>query len=222
MKKEPIYILNKILHRLLLIVGLVLLGIMEIYAQRELGDCTIHYSVTYRDKDSVLVNAAKTVYIHGAQVRTDFSYANVNYLQTILQNNTTGNVNILKEIGANKYKTVLDSTDWRFKNALYQNATTILDNNDVTVILGYRCGKALLSLENGSQYHVYYTLDVVPSSKENKFQFKDIPGLILRYESLDASKADPIIINAKSINLMPISEHFFVVPTKGYRIINDF
>jgi len=222
LKKEPIYILNKILHRLLLIVGLVLLGIMEIYAQRELGDCTIHYSVTYRDKDSVLVNAAKTVYIHGAQVRTDFSYANVNYLQTILQNNTTGNVNILKEIGANKYKTVLDSTDWRFKNALYQNATTILDNNDVTVILGYRCGKALQSLENGSQYHVYYTLDVVPSSKENKFQFKDIPGIILRYESLDASKADPIIINAKSINLMPISEHFFVVPTKGYRIINDF
>ncbi|MFT4205183.1 MAG: hypothetical protein QM610_14865 [Chitinophagaceae bacterium] len=197
----------------------VLLAYVEARSQRQLGDCTIYYSVTYQDKDSVLVNAFKTVYIHGGQVRTDFSYNTANYLQTILQNTTTGYVNILKEIGPNKYKAILDSSDWRIKNNMYQNATTVLDTESVVVILGYRCGKALLSLENGSKYNVYYTLDVVPSAKENKYQFKDIPGIVMRYESVDDSNADPIVIHARSINLMPISEHLFHVPSRGYRIL---
>ncbi len=222
LKNKFINILTKTFLRSVLFFAFLFFVNGNIQAQRELGDCTIHYSVTYRDKDSVLVNALKTVYIHGAQVRSDFSYASANYLQTILQNNNSGNTNILKEIGANKYKIVLDSSSWRKKNSIYNNSKTELEDDDVIVILGYRCGKALLSLENGNQYNIYYTLDVVPSSKENKYQFKDIPGIVMRYESVDSSNADPIIIRAKSINLMPIAEHLFVVPTKGYRIINDF
>lgn len=194
-----------------------------IFAQRVLGDCTIYYTVTYKDKDSLtIVNALKTVYIHGAQVRSDFSYSSSNYLQTIIQNNNTGIVNVLKEIGPNKYKTTVDSVGWKMHNNVYNNIKTDIDDDYVKILLGYRCGKAQLTLENGAKYNVYYTLDVIPSCKENKYQCKDIPGMVLQYESVDESNASPIVIKAKSINLMPIADHLFKVPNKGYRISNDF
>lgn len=206
----------------MLTIVVVLLTSSWTFAQRELGDCTIYYSVSFKDKDSTMVNASKTLYIHGAQVRSDFSFPSSNYLQTIIQNNNTGVVNILKEVGGSKYKTTLDSVEWRKSNHIYQNAKTVLDTKEVSVILGYRCAKAVMTLDDGGQYYIYYTLDVIPSHKENKYQFKDIPGIVLRYESIDESTATPIVIKAKSINLMPIADHLFTVPTKGYRISNDF
>ncbi|WP_447640103.1 MULTISPECIES: hypothetical protein [Chitinophagaceae] len=215
-------ILTNVVAKACFVIAFLFFTATGLNAQRELGDCTINYTVNYRGKDSVMVNALKTVYIHGALVRTDFSYAKANYLQTIIQNNTSGVVNILKEVGDNKYKTVLDSVDWRRKNSMYLNSKTTLEVTDVTIILGYRCGKAMLTLENGNQYNAYYTLDVVSSNKENKYQFKDIPGIVLRYESVDESNAEPLRINAKNINLMPVSDHLFAIPMKGYRIVNDF
>ncbi|PZP51750.1 MAG: hypothetical protein DI598_02475 [Pseudopedobacter saltans] len=225
LENHHIVILQKSIVKFFLIAAFVFFAHNNLFAQRILGDCTIYYTVTYKDKDKdslVVVNALKTVYIHGAKVRTDFSFSTSNYLQTVIQNNNLGTVTVLKEIGVNKYKTTLDSSGWRLHNTIYNNIKTNTDEDFVKVILGYRCGKATLSLENGAKYDAYYTLDVTPSSKENKYQFKDVPGVILQYESVDESTASPIVIKAKSINLMPISDHLFNIPTKGYRISNDF
>ena len=223
LKSHPFKILLILINKLFLIAAFLFFYQNTISAQKVLGDCTIYYSVVYKDKDSIVIlNAQKTVFIHGSLIRTDFANTTNNYLQTIIQNNRTGVVNVLKEIGNNKYKTTLDSVAWKTHNSLYNNMKTSLYEDDVKVILGYRCAKALMTLENGAKYEVYYTLDVVPSSKENKYQFKDIPGIVLQYESIEDSNASPVVIKAKSINLMPIANHLFNIPIRGYRVSNDF
>ena len=55
--------------------------------------------------------------------------------------------------------------------------------SDTKKILDYTCKKAVLTLKNGTDYTVYYVPWLVPSVNENPFEFKDVPGLVLEYES---------------------------------------
>lgn len=207
----------------MLLVGLNLL-IGSSYAQtRVVAECTVSYSIsvdnaTGLDKEAVelLKSSSKTVYIKGNDSRVDLMSSS--FLQTMIFDKTTGNAVILRELGANKFMTKLESKAWIAQNSKY-NGMTISYENETKNILGYDCKKAVLKLQNGTSFSVYYATAITPSVKEFEFQFKDIPGFVLEYEAQEGG-AQKITYKATKINLNPVQASKFDIPTSGYRLLN--
>ena len=207
----------------MLLVGLNLL-IGSNYAQtRVVAECTVSYSIsvdnaTGLDKEAVelLKSSSKTVYIKGNDSRVDLMSSS--FLQTMIFDKTTGNAVILRELGANKFMTKLESKAWIAQNSKY-NGMTISYENETKNILGYDCKKAVLKLQNGTSFSVYYATAITPSVKEFEFQFKDIPGFVLEYEAQEGG-AQKITYKATKINLNPVQASKFDIPTSGYRLLN--
>jgi GLPGLI family protein len=206
---------------------ILLMGIIVLYAsflfgqtQKVVGDCTIIYAIT-SDNDSLskaLSNTTKILYVRGKEVRTDLE--SPIFIQSMIYNSLTGSAVILKEVNGIKYMSSLDSGKWRQYNDIYNDMNVVLSNESKT-ILGYECKKAISTLKDGSVMNIYYATDIAPSTPENKFQFKDIPGFVLEYESTTEDKKNSIIYTAVSINLLPVPAYKFVIPTKGYRILDN-
>lgn len=207
----------------MLLVGLNLL-IGSNYAQtRVVAECTVSYSIsvdnaTGLDKEAVelLKSSSKTVYIKGNDSRVDLMSSS--FLQTMIFDKTTGNAVILRELGANKFMTKLESKAWIAQNSKY-NGMTVSYENETKNILGYDCKKAVLKLQNGTSFSVYYATAITPSVKEFEFQFKDIPGFVLEYEAQEGG-AQKITYKATKINLNPVQASKFDIPTSGYRLLN--
>jgi GLPGLI family protein len=191
-------------------------------AQRVVADCTITYAIGTdegnADKDitETLKASTKTVYIKGNDSRTDL--VSPSFTQTLLYNKTSGNAVILREFGNNKFMTKLDNTKWAAENKKYEGMTVSLSPTETKTILGYECKKAVIQMKDGSSFTLYYATAIVPSVKEFEYQFKDIPGFVLEFESEAESKK--IKYTATKINLSPVQASRFDVPTSGYRLLN--
>jgi len=182
-------------------------------------DCTVNYSIkgSNAETNSNLTGAAKQFYLKGRLTRIDIS--SQGFKQSVIYDNNTGTAVILKEIGLEKYKSVLTEDEWKKENKRFQGLTLTLTNETKT-ILGYECKKAVTNLKDGSAYNVYYATAIIPSATENPYQFKDIPGFVLEYETSGNSNSDKITYSAIQINLNPVPALKFQVPTTGYRIWN--
>ncbi len=186
--------------------------------QRVVAECTINYTVvsdTLNQNNNYLASASKTVYIKGNDSRTDLISSA--FSQTIIYDKASGNAVVLREIGNNKLITKLNKTQWHEKNKKFDSAVVNLFS-DTKILLGYECKKATITLKNGSITQVYYTTAFVPSVREYEYNFKDIPGLVLEYESEEGKTKVKYI--ATKIDLSPVSSSKFNVPTSGYRILN--
>ena len=93
------------------------------------------------------------------------------------------------------------------------------NNQDTKTILGYECRKAVLQLKDGSAYSLYYTTTIIPSVREFEYQFKDIPGFVLEFESQETD-SKVIKYTATKINLNPVLASKFDIPVTGYRLLN--
>jgi GLPGLI family protein len=181
------------------------------------SDCTIIYSVSNADADSKndFKDASKTIYISGKQIRIDIN-SNA-FSQTIFYNDNTGEVTVLKNIGATKYMSTYNAADWQKENNVYKGIKISLTNNRKK-ILGYDCKEAILQLQNGNTYTVYYIPGVVPSVTENDFEFKKVPGLVLQYEA--SINNEKIRYTATYLNFDPVPAFKFEIPKSGYKILN--
>jgi GLPGLI family protein len=140
------------------------------------------------------------------------------FLQTLIYDKSTGTAVIMRELGANKFMTKLDNKAWANQNSKYTGMViTYLD--EVKQILGYECKKAILQLNDGNTFSVYYATAITPSVREFEFQFKDIPGFVLEYETVEG-KGEKITFTATKINLNPVPASKFDIPTSGYRLLN--
>ena len=166
-----------------LLVLLFVLSFKLFYAQSQLviGDCTVTYLITGSNAETNenLAGTTKTLYIKGKMSRIDM--VGNNYKQSVVYDNETGAAVILKEIGAEKYKSTFTSSEWKKQNKQFEGLTVTL-TTEAKTILGYECKKAVAHLKDGSYYNVYYAPAIIPSANENPYQFKDIPGLVLQYE----------------------------------------
>src|SRR6266542_2985014 len=166
-------------------------------AQRQItiGDCTVTYSITGSDAsiNSNLAGATKTLYKKGKAV-------------------------ILKEVGAEKYMSTFNAAEWKKENRQFEGLTVTLTNETKT-ILGYECKKAIAHLKDGSSYNIYYATAIIPSASENPYQFKDIPGFILQYETFGNKNSSRITYTATLINFNPVPASRFEVPSSGYRVL---
>ncbi|QES87725.1 hypothetical protein [Rhizosphaericola mali] len=183
-------------------------------AQEILGDCSITYAIEkITDTSKQDVSERRTFY-SGYKFRSDF--IGKNYHQTFIYDDKTKSANIFKEIGDNRYCSTMDSTQWKNYNKKYDKSKTILMDDQKT-ILGYRCKKATIQLKNGDNFIVYYTVDVQPSIKENRYEYKDIPGFVLEISVVSPDNDLKYFAIAKSINLMPLSSSLFNISNKGFR-----
>lgn len=194
------------------------------YAQtRVVAECTVNYSIQIsgdekvdNETSSLLKSSSKTVYIKGNDSRVDL--LSTSFLQTLIYNKSTGKVVIMRELGANKFITKLDNKAWVEQNNKF-NGMMISYVNEVKQILGYECKKAILQLQDGSSFTVFYSTAIAPSVREFEYQFKDIPGFVLEYEAIEG-KGTKIIYTATKINLNPVPVSKFDIPTSGYRLLN--
>ncbi len=185
--------------------------------QKVVADCTITFSITVEGKkDPVFENAIKTLYLKGKLTRTDLESPSFN--QSVIYDNNTGVAVVLKEIGANKYITTLSETAFKEQNERYEGMELSFENETKT-ILGYECKKAIAKLKDGTIFSLFYATAIIPSALENPYQFKNIPGFVLEYETEGKGKEGKIIYTATKINLSPVPASRFEVPSKGYRVL---
>jgi GLPGLI family protein len=190
---------------------------------RVVAECTVNYSIQIKgdakmdnETAALLKSSSKIVYITGNDSRVDL--LSTTFLQTLIYDKSTGTAVIMRELGANKFMTKLDNKAWANQNSKYTGMViTYLD--EVKQILGYECKKAILQLNDGNTFSVYYATAITPSVREFEFQFKDIPGFVLEYETVEG-KGEKITFTATKINLNPVPASKFDIPTSGYRLLN--
>jgi len=194
----------------------------QVHAQRVIADCSVSYTISAEegsaDKDVTesLKVSTKNVYIKGNDSRTDL--VSPTFTQSLIYNKSTGSAVILREFGNNRFMTKLDNARWKEENKKYDGMTVILSAETKT-ILGYECKKALMQLKDGTVFTLYYATAIIPSVKEFEYQFKDIPGFVLEFESQEA-EGKKIRYTASKINLSPVPASRFDIPVSGYRILN--
>jgi len=181
------------------------------------GDCTVTYKITGGDASTNknLQNASKTLYIKGKVSRADL--ASNDFKQSIIYDTKSGTVVILKEVGSEKYKSVYTAEQWKKENKQFEDLK-INTTNERKTILGYDCKKVTVTLKDGTTYNMYCATAIIPSTTENPYQFKDIPGFVLEYETSSGGK-EKITYTATMINFNPVPASKFEIPATGYRLL---
>lgn len=191
--------------------------------QRVVADCTVTFAISTDESntDKTVVESlkasTKTVYIRANDSRTDL--VSPSFTQTLIYSKTSGTAVILREFGNNKFMTRLDNSQWLEENKKYEGMKISFDAGQKKTILGYDCKMAILQLKDNSSLTLYYATTIVPSVKEFEFQFREIPGFVLEFESRD-TEGKKIKYTATKINLSPVPASKFDIPTSGYRILN--
>jgi len=186
---------------------------VTVHAQqtRIISDCTLSFAVKSTKQANL---GSKVIYIKGKNIRVDF-ISNI-YSQSIITSET-GGTTILKTVGQSKYIASYSIEEWKKQNEIYSGIETDI-TPDTKKILDYTCKKAVLTLKNGTNYSVYYVPGLVPSVNENAFEFNDVPGLVLEYES--SANNEKVTYTATKIDFSPVPAAQFEIPKSGYRILH--
>ena len=187
-----------------------------------ISDCTVFFTVSVEDAkaDPQVINsmagATKILYIKGSKSRSDL--ITPGFKQTTLIDTKSDSVIILREVGNTKYISYLTSSTRKNQNKKYEGIH-FNNTSEKKTILGYDCKKVVAKLEDGSAYNVFYAPSITPSNKESEYQFKDLPGFVLEYESESVNGKTKIRYFASKITLEPVPGAMFDLPKSGYRIL---
>lgn len=123
---------------------------------------------------------------------------------------------IVKESGKDKYKVYLTASEWKQYNAKYGQITCQF-MNDTSIISGYHCNKAIITLADGRSITAFYTGDIQRAElAAAEPVFSCIPGLVLKYSY--EYKKGKITYTATSVSRKPIDQDILRVPSRGYAI----
>lgn len=188
--------------------------------QRVIGDCTITFQVS-ADAGSIDSNAIrdayKRLYISGGKALTEISFNG--FEQQTFYNENNSSVYILYKMSSDKYMRILTKEEWMQQYDNYKDAKTeLLDGTEK--LLGYNCKQAQITLRNGTKLNVLYTPELKTTVAENPYEFKNINGLVLKYEAVVQNKYR-ITYTASKIDFSPVPVEKFSIPKSGYRILNN-
>src|ERR1700712_4111196 len=169
------------------------------------GECSITYSIKIANETG---DATKILSIKGKKTRSEI--VSPSFLQTTIYDEKTGEAVILRELNGEKYLSKFSAEKWKEKNKEWEGLTIKLTNESKT-ILGYLCKKVIATTKSGKNFVLYYTYSLAPSASENPYQFKNIPGFILEYES-ETSEGKSIVFKATKINFSPVPAAKFEIP----------
>ncbi len=204
--------------------ALILLNYYYVVAQEAkiISDCIVYFNVSVENAKAnpqiikSMSGATEVLYIKGSKSRSDL--ITTGFKQTTLTDTKSDSTVILRELGNTKYISYLDNSKRSAQNKKYEGMQFISTNERKT-ILGYDCKKVIAKLTDGSAYNVFYAPSITPSNKEYEYQFKDLPGFVLEYESEAVGGKMKIKYSASKITLEPVPAAMFDLPKSGYRVL---
>ncbi|HEY4936529.1 MAG TPA: hypothetical protein VII44_08110 [Puia sp.] len=183
-------------------------------SQKRVGDLSLLYnSVITNAQDSNKKISSTTGYF----LKGNLSRAEVNsnmFSSVTIYDSKTGSGVLLKEVNGQKLLIRMNEENWNQKNRRFLNLN-FTKTNETKSIAGYACNKATASSPDGFEITVFYTRDLIPENKSYDPSFKNLDGLPLEYEMQKG--ALHIKYSLASINLNPVPESKFDIPTSGYR-----
>jgi GLPGLI family protein len=190
-------------------------------AQKKFTEGTISYDVVIntgseKPKNADFLDGTTVVnYIKGDKSRTEM-VSPLGTLTTIYDGSKSSIV-ILKDIGEQKYMITLTPADWKDANKKYEGISFAYQDGEKT-ILGYKCKKAVATLQDGASYTVWYTPDLVPENKNFQYETRSLPGLAMEYETVN-SKGEKTTYTVSKISFSPVPASKFDTPKAGYRVM---
>jgi GLPGLI family protein len=194
----------------LLFFFLVIAGFAYAQQAKTVGECTITYTIDIAQSAG---DATKTLYIKGKKSCTEI--VSPSFTQTTIYDDKTGEAVIWRELNGKKYLSKFGVAKWSEKNKEWDGMTMKVSTENKT-ILGYPCKKAVATTKTGKNFVLYFTSTLAPTAPENPYQFKNIPGIVLEYES-ETSEGKNIVFKATKIDFSPVPAAKFEIPQSGYR-----
>jgi GLPGLI family protein len=206
-----------------ILIGLVFIS-TQVLAQpaKIISDGTVVYQLSVEESKAdpelkkSMEGATKTLYIKGSKIRSDLN--SNNYTQTTFTDSKSDSTVILRELGKAKYMSYVSQQKRDEQNRKFEGLN-FNKTGETKAILGYECTKVVAKLKDGSTYNIYYAASIVPSNKEYEYQFRDIPGFVLEYETESEDGKMRIKYTATKITLTPVPASKFELPKSGYRIL---
>ncbi len=197
-----------------IIVCLLSCAVFQSQAQTKVvGECAITYDIHQISmKGDTSFVGQKQIFIKGNSCKTILKTSA--FTQTLIFNTQQDTAIILKEIGLNKILQYISYASMQPVNlvASKKNGTT-------NTLLDYPCETITLSWADGNSMEVTYTTMIIPTVTVYEQAFKEIPGLVLRYQ-LTTKEGNKILYNANKIDLSPITLNVFEVNKSNYQQIN--
>jgi len=188
--------------------------VFQLQAQTKVvGECTITYDIHQisSNGDTSLVGQ-KQVFIKGNSCKTILTTPEIT--QTLIFNTQQETAIILKEIGLNRFLQYI-----QYASISPVNLVASKKNRVVSTILEYPCESITLSWADGTSMDVTYTNVILPTVTVYEQAFKEIPGLVMRYQ-LTTKLGNTILYSATKLDLSPIRLNVFEVNKENYQRIN--
>jgi hypothetical protein len=177
------------------------------------GECAISYDIHQikSNGDTSLVGQ-KQIFIKGNSCKTILKTPA--FTQTLIFNTQQDTAIILKEMGLNKFLQYI-----LYASMQPVNLVASKKNGSTSTVLDYPCENIILSWADGNAMEVTYTTLIVPTVTVYEQAFKEIPGLVMRYQ-LTTKEGNKILYIASKVDLSPITLNVFEVNKSKFQQIN--
>lgn len=191
-----------------------------VFGQRQFTGGTLTYTISIQTAKSEtpisnpLNGAVLTQYTSLNQSRSDMKSSLG--MESTVYNNKSGKGFILKEYSGQKLMITMNSDNWIQKNQFYGNLIFKIDNDNINIGV-YKCKKATAVTENGKNFTVYFTPDIILANTRYNNAFGQLPGLPVQYELQSGNLSFVYTLNTISYDPVPSSK--FDIPKSGYRVM---
>ncbi len=206
--RNPIYVV-------FLLLSFVLGPLFKAEAQKKVSELTLVYDYSVTSQDKNIESAVHTVYIKGNKSRSEMTSSL--FSSTTFFDANTGLAVILKEVSGQKLLIRLNADNWAERNKLY-DGIVFKNTTETKEIAGYHCIKAVGQTKSGAIISVYYTRDILVENRQYEPPFRALDGVPLEYDLTNGSVK--ISYRISRINLNPVPESKFDIPSSGYRELN--
>ena len=197
-----------------------LLFTCNLFAQKRITEGTISYNITVNTGNAnpsiadMCDGAASIVYLKGYMSR--FEKVSSLGVESTIVDGKTGNVNVLKEYGDQKYMITMTPENWKDANKKYRNIVfTFID--EYKEIAGYKCQKAMGKMDDSTVVNVFFTREIVADNRDFEFAYKTLPGLAMEYET--NIRGLRVIYTVSKINFSIVPASKFELPKTGFRVM---
>jgi hypothetical protein len=189
-------------------------AVFQLQAQTKVvGECAITYDIHQISmKGDTSLVGQKQIFIKGNSCKTILKTPA--FTQTLIFNTQQDTAIILKEIGMNKFLQYI-----LYASMQPVNLVASKKNANTSTLLDYPCETITLSWADGNSMEVTYTNLFIPTVTVYEQAFKEIPGLVMRYQ-LTSKEGNKILYNANKVDLSPITLKVFEVNKSNYQQIN--
>ena len=204
----------------IVVVLVYLFWIFKAEAQKRITEGTISYDIVVSTGNSnpsiadMFDGATSIVYLKGYQTR--FERVSSLGVESTIVDGKTGNVNVLKEYGEQKYMITMTPANWKDANKKYEGITFKYEE-EYKEIAGYKCQRAVGTMKDGTTINVFFTKDLVANNREFEYAYKSLPGLAMEYETTIGSLKVTYTVSKVNFGIVPPTK--FELPKTGFRVM---